>query len=40
MGNGFITKAIKEGESLLELCKSDNPGVRYDFKDGGTRTAS
>ena len=31
MGNGFITKAIKEGERLLELCKSDNLGVRYDL---------
>ena len=31
MENGFVTKAIKEGERLLELCKSDNLGVRYDL---------
>lgn len=31
MGNGFITKATKEVERLLELCKSDNLGVRYDL---------
>ena len=31
MENGFVMKAIKEGERLLELCKSDNLGVRYDL---------
>ncbi len=31
MKNGFVTKAIKEGERLLELCESDNLGVRYDL---------
>ena len=28
---GFVTRAIKEGERLLELCKNDNLGVRYDL---------
>ena len=31
MKNGFVTKAIKEGERLLDLCESDNLGVRYDL---------
>lgn len=31
MKNGFATRAIKEGRRLLDLCKSDNLGVRYDL---------
>ena len=31
IGNKQMQGAIKEGERLLELCKSDNLGVRYDL---------
>lgn len=31
MMNGFVTRAIKECERLLELCEDDNLGIRYDL---------
>ena len=31
MDCGMMRKAIKEGEELLELCESDNLGVRFDL---------